>query len=617
MFLFCSVDLSVAQDDLPQEVSPTIQGGSIYVPFTVPSGAIYNASPNISVHYGNFIGNTADGQNPNCSHWPQYGYCPLHIRDFASTVPADASNNYWSQLDSKATWGSVTTAPVLSAPVSYGELSGEGDVCFVPPAPTPQECFAQPIPAEGVLVRDTRHGPWEFESPNANVKIGIPNDATVVVAYKAIDDATLWYYATSYILNGQEIPIEDSDGLEGDVHGNWILQRNILRLRKDEDMTQPYQGLLLDDSEACRSLPWYGEAPDCYGGTLNMDDTCSFTYNRDMAAAYAIVYAASPNPDATPDASPGDETSTLFCTYNYGGVHTGCASPNRPIPPATPEPNMTHPTDCANFTSIAMWYGGLPMTDRWFCEGIPCPIAGTSENYSWTNAAPSGQPTYLKSVLPGYATEGTVVFEPFKPLNADGTISYLDPDYVRLDVMEKIRAIWSSPDVRNIAKGDIVWAGKENVEHMMMVAGWGPMLVTWEEIDAFWDANKNPDGSYNYTVLTTGYPEPNHYFGYNPHPEFGYVPYLVDHGLHGAAEEGPGGIPRLICPECVKPRPYYALYWIRKNDRGFPLVVNLDQRDNAPQFIHIPDSLSVPVEEVKASPEQFDPDRTIPPIPAQ
>ncbi len=63
--------------------------------------------------------------------------------------------------------------------------------------------------------------------------------------------------------------------------------------------------------------------------------------------------------------------------------------------------------------------------------------------------------------------------------------------------------------------------GKENVEHMMMVAGWGPMLVTWEEIDAFGDANRDPDGSYNYTVLTTGYPEPNHYFGYNPHPESG------------------------------------------------------------------------------------------------
>jgi hypothetical protein len=116
-------------------VSPTIQGGSIYVPFTVPGGAIYNESPNISVHYSNFIGNTADGQNPNCSHWPQYGYCPLHIRDFASTVPADASNNYWSQLDSMATWGSVTTTPTLSVPVSYGEHSGEGDVCFVPKPP--------------------------------------------------------------------------------------------------------------------------------------------------------------------------------------------------------------------------------------------------------------------------------------------------------------------------------------------------------------------------------------------------------------------------------------------------------------------------------------------------
>ncbi len=36
--------------------------------------------------------------------------------------------------------------------------------------------------------------------------------------------------------------------------------------------------------------------------------------------------------------------------------------------------NCLFPTDCANFTSIAMWYGGLPMTDRWFCEVFPVPL---------------------------------------------------------------------------------------------------------------------------------------------------------------------------------------------------------------------------------------------------
>lgn len=294
--------------------------------------------------------------------------CPGYTRLGGSgegTFPKAADGNYGMAWDFGGERGWEADLTIQDAGIIYWSEGTLNTPTPTPtptltPTPTPQECFAQPIPAEGVLVRDTRYGPWEFESPNANVKIGIPNDATVVVAYKAIDDATLWYYATSYILNGQEIPIEDSDGLEGDVHGNWILQRNILRLRKDEDMTQPYQGLLLDDSEACRSLPWYGEAPDCYGGTLNMDDTCSFTYNRDMAAAYAIVYAASPNPDATPDASPGDETSTLFCTYNYGGVHTGCASPNRPIPPATPEPNVTHPTDCANSPRLRCGMAGYP-----------------------------------------------------------------------------------------------------------------------------------------------------------------------------------------------------------------------------------------------------------------
>lgn len=474
--------------------------------------------------------------------------------------------------------------------------------------------------------------------------IGIPAGATAIVTYKAISDLSLWYYIERYIDpdTGETVIIEDMDGIEGDTDGNWVFQRNILDIREEDGSPRAYCGLALeaqdggfadltdkcepmsDLTEACRTLPW-AEPPDCDGGRLE-GALCAYDYNRDQAAQYATVYAGLPNPNA----APGNNISTLFCTYNYGGAHTHCAPPEKPLPPNDPNAseincvrdgngNCLFPTDCANFTSIAMWYGGLPMTDRWFCEGIPCPIAGTSENYSWTNAAPSGQPTYLKSVLPGYATEATVVFEPFKPLNADGTISYLDPDYVRLDVMEKIRAIWSSPDVRNIAKGDIVWAGRENVEHMMMVAGWGPILVTWEEIDAFWQANKSPDGGYNYAVLTTTYPEPNHDFGYNPHPEFGYVPYLVDHGLHGMTEEGPGGVPVLICPACVRPRPYYALYWQRRV-QGIHNTYYLERlypEGNAPYFIHIPDEIAVPVEEVKASPDQFDLGRDIPPTPAQ
>jgi hypothetical protein len=55
------------------------------------------------------------------------------------------------------------------------------------------------------------------------------------------------------------------------------------------------------------------------------------------------------------------------------------------------------------------------MTERWFCEGNPCPSTGISDNSSWTYAGSLGQPDYLKSVLSGYAAEGTATTEPFKP----------------------------------------------------------------------------------------------------------------------------------------------------------------------------------------------------------
>ncbi len=119
-------------------VSPTIEGGSSYVPFTIPGGAVYTESVDTHVHYCNFIDNTASGQNPYCAVYPQYGYCPLHIRDFASTVTVDASYNYWSNLDDQAVWGDVNTYPTIPE-VHYGDHSGVNDPCYVPPVPLPPE----------------------------------------------------------------------------------------------------------------------------------------------------------------------------------------------------------------------------------------------------------------------------------------------------------------------------------------------------------------------------------------------------------------------------------------------------------------------------------------------
>jgi hypothetical protein len=551
-----------------------------------------------------------------------------------------------------------------------------------PPSLTEGSCLAQIVPTTGIQVRSTRQVPWEagnttvktWEDVNGNIISGIPASAVVLVAYKAVNDLSLWYYVEGYIdpATDQLVIIPDQDGPLGDNKGgNWVFQKNLIsNLRDDNDPSRAYCGLalelqdgsfsVLDEkcqrpepeliglTEACQSLKW-AELPNCYGGRLE-GDSCTYDYNdynREKAALYATTYAGKPDPNAVPDADPGNEISTMFCTYNYAGVHTGCAAPPKPIAPHDPDEfdcperdddgHCIYPTDCANFTSIAIWYGGLPMTERWFCEGIPCPTTGIDEYSNWTWAAAMGQPNFLKTILPTYVPEGSEVIKPFTPIHdADGnlettkdqTVFYLDP-YAspdsQLDPMSKIQQVWlANPDIygekdtdgHGIAKGDIAWAPNPDYVHMMIVVGWGPMLISWDEIDAFWEANRDPDdGSYDYYALTPKYPGPDDVFSYDPRPEYGYVPYLVDHGPQGAPEAGPGGVPVLRCPECVQPRPYYALYWYRQNDYGFLIVINLTQHDNAPKFFHIPDSLNVPVEEVKAPPLGLNRDMIPPQIP--
>lgn len=585
---------------------------------------------------------------------------------------ADSHHDYpdWSPDGNGFIFGQYQTAgyssilytkPLQGAEPASTGIAGRNPRWYRPPGQQ-QRCLALPFPRpiDGRHVRKNRNFPLSDadikRDANGN-KMGIPQGATVFVAYKAVSDLSLWYYIEGYIdpTSGQLVTLVDADGIEGDADGNWIFQRNLINGPQETDGSDaPWCGLTLqaldgsftdldnrceptsEITAACQTLPW-AEPPDCDGGELS-GDLCIYSYDRDKAVTYATLYAAWPNPTARP----GYDYSSMFCTYNYGGAHTHCAPPEKPLPPEDPNAseincvrdengNCLFPSDCANFTSIALWYGGLPMTERWFCEGVPCPSAGTSENYSWTNAASSGQPQYLIVHLPRYATDEADVFGPFIPTydhdnnpDTEKVISYLNP-YARPDFnkMAKIREIWQGdPYGYRIAKGDIVWTAKQGAEHMMIVAGWGPLLVTWEEIDAFWEAHRNPDGSYNYAVLTTTYPEPNHDFGYNPHPEFGYVPYLVDHGPQGAAEEGPGGIPRLICSECVKPRPYYALYW-QRDVRGTHKTYTMErliQEGNAPCFIHIPDEIAVPVEEVKASPANLlgvDRVRDIPPVPVE
>lgn len=114
-------------------VNPTIEGGTSYVPFTVPGGAIHNESSSFDVHHSNFIDNTADGQNPNCPIWPSLGFCPLHIRDIATTLSVNATENYWSNMSVWVTNGQqIATSPVAASPIEFGDYGGEGQACQVP-----------------------------------------------------------------------------------------------------------------------------------------------------------------------------------------------------------------------------------------------------------------------------------------------------------------------------------------------------------------------------------------------------------------------------------------------------------------------------------------------------
>jgi len=176
---------------------------------------------------------------------------------------------------------------------------------------------------------------------------------------------------------------------------------------------------------------------------------------------------------------------------------------------------------------------------------------------------------------------------------------YLDPDAFGFlpppeDFIRQIKETWLSareddPDGHGIVKGDIVYVKRAGVQHMMMVVGWGPVLLSWEAVDQF-----DP------STLIDSYPSPgDSLYGQ-------VVPYLVDHGLHGATELGTGGIPTPICLTCTRPRPYYVLYWSRTvpGINTTYTLSGLDREDNPPLFISIPDTVSVPIENLKDPPRQ-------------
>lgn len=111
--------------------------------------------------------------------------------------------------------------------------------------------------------------------------------------------------------------------------------------------------------QAANRCPW-GGTPDAASGE------CAYTYEHTKATQYALKYARATNP--------------VFCKYDYPGPATTCGGEKA--------------TDCANFVSQAMLYGGVPMTNnednnyaakRWLCvrngNGV-CEHPPQAENWS-------------------------------------------------------------------------------------------------------------------------------------------------------------------------------------------------------------------------------------------
>lgn len=131
--------------------------------------------------------------------------------------------------------------------------------------------------------------------------------------------------------------------------------------------------IVASSPESC-SVPW-DIPPDCLGGEfISQTDTCNYPFDRDRATQYGAAFATCPNLHVNSETG-----NPYFCTYHYGGYHTGCGGGS----------------DCANFVSQALFYGGMPMNADWYCTGTPC---GSENENNWTAAIRENFPAYIQDL---------------------------------------------------------------------------------------------------------------------------------------------------------------------------------------------------------------------------
>jgi Putative amidase domain/WD40-like Beta Propeller Repeat len=305
--------------------------------------------------------------------------------------------------------------------------------------------------------------------------------------------------------------------------------------------------------------------------------------NRQQAAQWAMNWSTNACP--------------LFCAFQFGKY----ATPN-PVDACAGGDN----TDCANFVSQALFFGGLPMNEGWACE-FPEPgsttivcvrskPASNDEGYTlgWAHAPRyDGLPAYVGNRF-NFAKNirGLGGIDTSNQAQLQGILSQKDSAFLKDNQQEDPASDGFNVDSKNaqtkkqviievslildkigIRAGDIMYTTRRRLQHVFLVVGWGPYVETWAQLAQFQAQGiiLNP-----LSVKRSG---------------VNVVPYVVDHGLHAIwAFENPND-PLVGILGTAKP--YYASRWGSfMNDTDYFIAGDRF-------FVKIPDQFMLPIDDMR------------------
>lgn len=305
--------------------------------------------------------------------------------------------------------------------------------------------------------------------------------------------------------------------------------------------------------------PWGGVYdPTGFGGT----GSCRYSFDaigRNRSARYAMSWATSVCP--------------LFCAYQFKPY----------VPVGSPAVDYTcqapsDATDCANFVSQALFYGGVPMAKGWYCDDTIIPELCVRGNHyelrpaGWAGAARSfsggGLPKYYGyNIAESYDTY-QIIQDPSVEQGLPASWTAADTEELRdtlpSDQPHKVTRTGILLDKLGITQGDIMSTNGHDWQtaHVLLVVGWGPRKTSWDALRRVDMATLTPRRTKTNTV-----------------------PYVIDHGLHQMYALEHGG--EANASAIGGPIPYYATRW---NPDGS--IFN-----DARHFIKVPEEIVIPYDE--------------------